>query len=324
MADVEFPALIGTDPLGFLASLGVLRIIAERADPDARLRFDPLTACARLRSILSDTASVGACLRDEVARVADGGVVPGATASFPKRKSGSGADPMRVPRASYRPLVDRLNAHDADAVETWMPALLTDLAVEGKDERAALTPYTAPSGQQSLWTFFEKSLGFVSKRPEYLDEALTGWRRVGDTPDTAFSGEYFDHRVIRSAADHPSGESTEAGVPGATWLAIMALPVLRVSGDGASVMATCWHRLDRRTSLMVWPVWREPLDVPAVIALLEDPSWRPTRGPERYGVRVPAAASYGVFAIGGARRQRIEGRNFAGVLVPVRIELDVS
>lgn len=90
----------------------------------------------------------------------------------------------------------------------WLSVLLTDLAVDAKG-RATQTPFTAPSGKQNLRTFFENSTVEVRNARERITEALTGWRRV-----PAFNGEYLDHRVLQSTADHPKGkEKQEAGVP---------------------------------------------------------------------------------------------------------------
>jgi CRISPR-associated endonuclease/helicase Cas3 len=321
MADfVELPALYGLDQLGFLAALGVLRLVTTAADPLARLSFAPDTARALLWSdVLRDTSAVADALSGELSKTAEGAVVPYAGPEFPRAKSGSGSDPMRVDRKDFPSLVEQLRVASGGVADAWLPALLTDLAVERGGERVALTPFSAPSGQQTLRTFFEKSYEVVAARPACLTEALVGWRRAGDSGTAAFSGEYLDHRAIRSAADHPSGKSVEAGVPGATWLAIMALPLLRVTVDRGRVAASLWHRVKRRP-VMVWPVWRRPLDVAGVQVLLEHPGLRPSVGSAgELQVDGRTAAALGVFAVGGATRQRLEGRTFAGVLTPVRV-----
>src|SRR5690606_5684000 len=74
------------------------------------------------------------------------------------------------------------------------------------------------------------------------------------------------------AADDPSGEASTVGVPGATWLAIMALPLFRIGGDGRRVSATLWRSAPRQPAAMVWPLWRQPLDVQSVVTLLEHPA----------------------------------------------------
>ena len=107
-----------------------------------------------------------------------------------------------------------------------------------------------------------------------IREALEAWRRV-----EGCTGEYLDAQVLNSAADDPLGRThTERGVPGATWLATMAVPLLRVSGDGQRITATLWHRTSRR-HVMLWPLWRRPLDLRAVQVLIEHPCLIPVSPP---------------------------------------------
>jgi hypothetical protein len=317
---VDLPALDGRDPLGFLAALGLLHLITNDCGPDTRLAFSDTTATAALHSRLASLDDIAQTLARIAGRAHPDGAIPDLDPAFPlakpRRTRDPGQpktderDPMRVPRDRYRDaLADPVRALGHEEATTWLPALVTDLAVDNAG-RAALTPFNAPSGQQSLRTFFDKPLAAVRREPSWLTEALAGWRRVD-----GYTGEYLDHRVLRSAADHPSGASVEAGVPGATWLATMALPLLRLTGDGQHVRAALWHRAGRR-SLMVWPLWRQPLDLPAVRVLLEHPALRPTD--QRTVAREPLTP-LGVFDVCGAERQPIAGRNSAGVLAPTTI-----
>ena len=194
-----------------------------------------------------------------------------------------------------------------------MPYLFTDLAVDSQG-RADLTPFCAPSGKQNLRTFFDKPLSAVRSDPSRLREALAMWRRVD-----GFTGEYLDHQVLNSAADDPAGRAgAERGVPGATWLATMAIPLLRVTGNGERTDATLWYRVARRP-VMIWPLWHKPLEMPAVQVMIEHPCLAPID--ERPTVRSDSWAALGIFAVYGAERQRITGRNFAGVLAPCPVEV---
>ncbi|HUY44581.1 MAG TPA: hypothetical protein VMV92_02470 [Streptosporangiaceae bacterium] len=324
---VELPALDGRDPLGFLAALGLLRVITAACGPEVRLAFAADTGRALLLSPLPDISAIAAELTQVVSGIGDDCVLGDTGPGFPLRKgsrktlrsapTGGESDPMRVSRENFR---GQLHAGVAElrspAAADWLTVLVTDLATD-RQGRAALTPYHAPAGQQSLWTFFEKPLAAVRAEPARLTEALTGWRRTDRV-----SGEYFDHRVLRSAADHPAGHSTEAGVPGATWLATQALPLLRLTGDGRNPAAALWHRLGRRM-IMIWPLWNHPLGEHAIRVLLEHPLLRPrpaTDDPQP-PPRAPrsALAPLGVFDVCGAERQPIEGRKSAGVLAPIPV-----
>jgi len=196
-------------------------------------------------------------------------------------------------------------ALDPVSAHAWLPVLLTDLAHD-RQGRVQISLFSAPSGQQSLRTMFEKPLA-QGANVERLREALTAWRRLD-----GFTGEYLDPHVLRSSADDPSGTSNEAGVPGATWLAMMALPLLRVTGNGTHVRTTLWRRVGLRER-MLWPLWREPLDIEAVRALIEHPALLPDPDGIFDWDRLD---ELGVFDVLVADRRRIEGRKSAGVLAP--------
>lgn len=307
---VECPALDGRSTLGFLAALGLLNLMDGVTAEPARLSFSPDTGTAILYSPLATLDDVAQHLSAIAAAAADNTAITGTDPRFPLQ-AGKHADPMRRPRENYRELVAEIREIDARAADCWLPHLLTDLAVDGSG-RAGLTPYTAPSGKQSLRTFFFNPLHEVRANPGQIHEALAGWRRV-----EGFTGEYLDHHVLNAAADDPAGRTgAESGVPGATWLATMALPLLRIAGDGSNVAATLWHRTGRR-HVMIWPLWQQPLDRPGVQALLEHPCLIPADAAAT--VRRTAWPALGIFAVYGAERQQIPRRKFPGVLAPARI-----
>jgi hypothetical protein len=307
--DVLLPALDGQRALGFLAALGVLRVLDEHGNADVRLRFDDESGAAVLTGPYADVDAVAETLT-RIATTGDG-LIPGLDPHFPLPGSGSG-DPMRASRAEHR---HRWREY-GDARRRWTAAMVTDLAVDDKG-RVALTPYTAPSGQQILRTFIEKPITVVREQPVTIREALTAWRRV-----EGFTGEYFDHGVLRSSADDVLGRrGRESGVPGATWLATMALPMLRLTTRHGAATATLWHRPAGRRDLMIWPLWRQPLDLYGVQALIEHPALLPTVVDGRVRVAKRDLEPLGVFLVCAAERQRIQGRNFAGVLAPVEVTL---
>ncbi|GAB2932745.1 hypothetical protein GCM10027280_20560 [Micromonospora polyrhachis] len=317
-AAVELPALDGRDTLGFLAALGVLRLLTDEAKIETRLSFSESNANAILHSPLTSIDEVVDILVHVVDHIPSAGAIPGVPAGFPQQP-GTGKDPMRVPRDQLRRTFAQLaDGQRGPEACRWLAALLTDLAAD-REGRAALTPYSAPGGKQSVRSFFVKPLELLrSKEPATLvREALVRWRRVDN-----YTGENLDHRVLRSAADHPSGESVPAGVPGATWLAIMALPMLRLTGNGTNPQATLWHNVvGSRQPIMVWPLWRQPLDSYAVVALLEHPALRPRQGTDAPVVPRAGLAPLGVFFVGAAARQPVKGAKSAGVLAPTRISL---
>ncbi|WP_326636854.1 hypothetical protein OG884_25260 [Streptosporangium sp. NBC_01755] len=305
---IELPALDGRTPLGFLAALGLLRVCADVCRMPTALSFSDSTACAILHSPCETAEEIAEALRGVIESIPESAILPDGGAGFPP-PSGVGKDPLRRSREEFH----QLATNHPEAAETWLPSLVTDLALD-KQERCAITLFTAPSGKQTLQTFFAKPLEAVRGRPERLLEALVGWRRV-----EGVTGEYLDHRVLRSNSDDPEGRAgRESGVPGATWLATMALPLLRITGDGQRVRTTLWHRR-RSGPVMLWPLWRPALNTLAVRCLLEHPVFAPVD-------HVPTVSSthwpaLGVINVYGAERQRIPGRTFDGVLSPLPVKL---
>jgi hypothetical protein len=312
MYEVELPALDGRSPLAFLAALGVVNLLSLGASGDVSLSFSSVSGCAVIRSGHRSPDSIAAELGEMATAAPDGTSIVGVDPAFPLRP-GKNSDPMRRPRENYRELYGEIGRIDRAAADHWLPYLVTDLAVD-REGRAELTPFQAPSGKQSVRTFFGKPFDEVRRDQGRIREALVGWRRM-----SGFTGEYFDHHVLNSKADDVIGAGEERGVPGATWLATMAIPMLRVTGDGRNVKATLWHRVGSRL-VMIWPLWQRQLDRFAVRVLIEHPSLTPVDdGPT---VLTKDWQSLGIFTICGAERQRIPGRKFAGVLAPCPVKTE--
>jgi hypothetical protein len=307
--EVELPALDGRSPLGFLAGLGVLNILDSRSSERVGLSFSPDSGAVLIHSKYESADSLAAELCEMVASAPDGTSIVGMAPGFPLRP-GRNSDPMRRPREDYRELQHEIGQIDQMAASHWLPCLFTDLAVD-REGRAELTPFQAPSGKQSVHSFFSKPFEAVRHDPVRIREALVGWHRVA-----GFTGEYLDHHVLNSKADDVIGTGEERGVPGATWLATMALPMLRVTGDGRNVKATLWHR-SRSRYVMLWPLWRERLDTSAIRVLLEHSSLVPID--DKPTVARRDWQMLGIFTVCGAERQRVPGRKFAGVLAPCAV-----
>lgn len=297
---IKLPALVGSTALGWLAAFGVLRLVA-RGEPTAGLSWDPDDGCAVLHSAaLTDVAAVVDVLRGVYEGLADGQFWPDAPPGFPP--PGEAPDKLVVRRSDFPELVSGLAG-----AETVLTSLVTDLAVNtaGVVRR---TPMVAPTGKQSFFTMVRNQHEAVVQ-PEVLREALTGWvRRPG-------VGEAFDSSAVVSAADAVDGRPGEHVVPGATWLAVQALPAFRLSGNGRSVEASGWRRLDRRL-FFVWPLWTPRLTLTATRVLLEHPVPLRSRDGGLWA-DVPRLAPLGVWRICAARRRNTG--NSDGPLVPVAV-----
>lgn len=305
MTVLPLPALDGQTPLGFLAALGVLRLVAEHTEYPVRLAWSPRSATAVLHDAQPDLDSLVDDLTAVVRSIPESGVLPRMSPDFPP--PGEAPDKLRLTRPALAGYAARVSEKDGEAGERWLSTLVTDLSVDDR-QRVDISLFTAPSGKQSMRTMLEKPLELLRANPEYLREAVTAWRRY-----PGVTGEYLDHRVLFEAVDAPDGKPAKRGVPGATWLALMAYPLLRTSATGGEPISTCWQAFPRPIGpRMVYPLWSAPLSPVGVQGLLAHPV---LRGAEP-GTPPPEAELLSVFwVVHAARRRAPEDKN-AGVLIP--------
>lgn len=321
MTELRLPALDGRIPLAWLAALGVLRLVSLHSPgdgrPEARLRWDQVDAVAVLCGAHDDIGSLASDLVDIVSRIPDGGVLPGLPPTLPP--PGEAPDKLRLTRGAFRPAIEDLLAGaslNAEEAEAWLAALVTDLAVDDKG-RASVSQWTAPAGKQSLRTMMEKPLGLVRRRPEELREALEGWRRT-----SGYTGEYLDNLATFKAAESQDGTAAMRGVAGATWLALMAFPLLPMTGQADTPVSSGWRR-DGRRRVAVMPLWRDPLDLAAVQVVIRHPLFQVrttgTGDPVLPTARRRAAQELlGVFSVTHAVRRKSDDDKNAGILTPVQ------
>jgi hypothetical protein len=310
MNTLTLPALYGRLPLGFLSALGVLRLLDKYTDDSPRLSWCPQDLTARLHTNRSSIQDIVNDLIKIVDSIPDDGVLLGVPINFPP--PGEAPDKLLLPPAKLQCYVKEFTPTPNPEIDAWLSSLLTDLSLDEpnreREARVAKSLMIALSGKQSTRTMLQKPLERLRDNKNYLKEALLGWRRVDSV-----TGEYLDHQVLFDAADSGEGESTERGVPGATWLALMSYPLLRTTALGKQPITTGWHYKPRQYRTLIYPLWTEPLDVYAVVALLEHPLMD-----ECIDGKFPKGLQLlSVFDLVCARRQRVPGRKFEGVLTPV-------
>lgn len=315
MNDVRLPALTGDSPLGILAAIGTLRVLADFDRADTRLRWEPTTSTAVIVGSYADVGEIVAALTRIVESIPPQSLLPGVGHGFPP--PGAAPDGLRVLRhdlgAADRSLFGAMSADEAAEGRLWLASLVTDLAVDNAG-RVAISQFTAPSGKQSMATMLEKPLELVRHNADYLRQALEGWRRV-----PGVTGEYLDHRAMWDATEDGRGAPNMRGVPGATWLALMGYPLFRTTISPRKRAHTSgWHAVRSDTGRVYdelrLPVWEQPLGPCAVTALIEHPAlWA-----EKTGAADDQLRTLGVLGLCRARRYQPAGGKSAGVLTTLR------
>lgn len=320
MDGVSLPGLRGDRAVGFMGALGVLRLLTEeRGHPAVTLAWTPDHSTAVISGGPWETPQdIADELLPVVEGTPEGGVLPGVPVEWPPGRAKRGPDPAlplrRDAREAWRDLL-------GTPAEKWISGAMSDMPprtvnpFEAADQPVVRSPYIFPAGKMGVRTFFGSSLAFVRKDPTLIVDALIRGRRVDGC-----TGEMLDH----SAYADPTAP-TPWGDPGLTWLATMAMPMLPVTVDRHGALARCWYRYTRRgdkpgTLRMAWPLWSQPLDTHAIIALVEHPWINPCPEPDplgRWEVDLDTLhRAMNVFAVHGAERRQVSGSKYLWPLAP--------
>ena len=299
---IALPGLDGGTPVGFLAGLGVLRLLRgrenERSTQEPRLswrlddRWHPV-----VYGVEGDLETIAQRVADDAEAWA---TAPVLKFRYPKREK-RGLKPvgaLAAPVAVYRAwLKHRLDAGDLESL-VYAAALAFEAAAEPREGgvteeelRQHGVPYdsAAPIGHSTLPTVFD----FTSRNAQFLEQ-VDEIRRNLDADsirDTLRDGTP-DPGADRTldwdpAADAPGaiyGRRLFGLRPAAEWLAFRGLAFFPVAGRGGQLRTTaCRGR--RKSGEFIWPLWDVEATTPAIASLLRcpdldrlDPATRRERG----------------------------------------------
>lgn len=321
---VVLSALDGREPLGFMAALGLTRLLAAH---DVALSWDESSGRAQIHSSFSDVNEIVRVAVETVRAASPTELLPGLAEDLVPPKVGSrGADPAWIGLDRYC----EISASRPD-VHEWIASVWTDLT-DDKEGRCARSPFTAPStsGQETMRSLFDTPRSIVLKAPErWLGDALSSWVRM-----PGFSGGGLDSRALRDTAELQEAEDSEYGVkygvPGATYLALLAMPLFRIGGNG--VLAVGDSKLQRRTrrsavawftatcpgrDVFAWSLWRRPLGEAAIRVLLDHPDVGRAVSQRLHGTDLMDPGrlrALDVWAIAAASRRKSAGSKAVGFL----------
>ncbi|PWK87259.1 hypothetical protein C8D88_104420 [Lentzea atacamensis] len=288
---VDLPGLIGREPLGFLATMGLEAQLLHQV----YLSWDPADGHAILHSERYATiADVVAELKDALATVKSGQAIPGIK-GFPIPRNRGMADPLRIRSDEYRKVRAR---QERSGSYYWFDSVVTDRAVDANGF-CVLNPLVGIRGRQTAGSFWYYPMMEVKRDPErLLTEALTGWRRVAGA-----EGWLLDHRATYSFEPALRGPGGSMAVPGATWLATLALQRFRYRRrngveTGRPVLPNGWFRVADR-DVFAWPIWTTPISGTCLDAVWNVgwgyDAWKFTANPDG-SIRAEMTRTHGISA----------------------------
>jgi hypothetical protein len=256
VSEIPLPALEGTNPLSYLAALGVIDAVTA-AGHEVTLRWtDELVPHA----VLGGAGSI-----DDILEILDADRerwLDSIVFRFPKAKPLRDAKPEHgLLRDWFTAAFENGNAHDAD----MLCALVAEGGLDGNGN-AKPTHLHFTAGQQQ---FLEMARTLASSvDASRLREAVCGpWAYDSTLPSLSWDSR--GERVYAVRATNPSKER-RLGVPGSDWLAFRGLIFYPVRVFNGSLRTTACDK-DWKRSAFRWPLWSVPASRQTLYSLVADP-----------------------------------------------------
>jgi hypothetical protein len=242
MNELALPALEGTNPLGFLAALGVLDALTCQVD-SATLRWTDELVPHAIIGGLDDLDPLLDMLDRDREEWSDSALL-----AFPQESPLPDAKPDKLKLRKWFEAVSR--EHGPRAGSDHLCALVAEGAFDGK-ENAKPTHLHFTAGQQQFLEMIRTLASNVDR--DRLREAVCGpW--AYDSPLPSLSWDARGERVYAVRATNPSNEK-RLGVPGADWLAFRGLVFYPVTRTVSGSLRTTACDPEWKRSAFRWPLW---------------------------------------------------------------------
>jgi hypothetical protein len=279
--------LIGSHPLGALASFGLLRLVSA-IDPAAKLTFvlrDDWVASLE-SSVIADEAKLMEVLSqwlkgDDLSEVL------------------SWATDVRMERSVYVKALNEAIANGPAVRRDFLFSLVADGALDSPKGLVKPSAFYMASGQQSFLGGLREILAQARTSPRaVLEEAVFGpWRYQVRAHSLGWDPNTERLYALRSCA--PTSEKP-ACIAGAVLLAFWGLPMMPALSNEGRPQTIGFARRGREQHFS-WPVFSKPIDAPELTTLLQvgPRGWTGGQG-LRSGIDVVFESSKFVFGQGYA------------------------
>lgn len=278
MSRIQLAGVDGSNPLGFLAALGLLRVV-----PGAKLGFTDDVSFQAFVDGLDKSESALATLIADDAKAAEDERAPWRftyTKAATKKQG-----PQEV--ADLKPPPDDFKKYLARCVEAWIAgneeaaayaaAYGTDVAVDGKGNTKP-TAFHFTAAQQTFLGAVDAIRASVTQ--EWVKESL--FEGHGEKPGSNLRWDPGAERNWALMANNPSGNGTRVDAP-LEWLAFCGLPLLPSVPRGTRILTTgIVGRGDDMT--FTWPLWSVPASLQTTRSVLQVDWTRDAKGRTARGI----------------------------------------
>lgn len=293
---VHLPGLDGMNPLGFLAAVGLLRVL----DHQARLANTPIpsmrwveerTWIPVVRRVESIETIIGIVMQDKRSWADDPAFLLAydhdGNLSDPRSADGEVIRDLKPPPATMRCFLENIAylaerrseprqkievRRTFDTASAWGSELIQD-----NNGNTKPTAFHFTAGQQRFLDAAEKLREGIGE--DDLHEALLGpWKRSSRLP--SMSWDASAPRLYALRATDPSAEK-RGSTPGADWLAVAGIGAF-LSMPRLRVLRTTAVRGGWKDSVFTWPVWSVDATFRAIRPLLATRDLAETSMSERH------------------------------------------
>lgn len=252
MRRIELVGVNGSNPLGFLASLGLLRII-----PGLKLSF---TEDGSFRAFVEGLGCSTSDLAELIALDAEAAGTNAAPWRFAYIKAATKKQgPQEV--ADLKPPPDEFKRFLDNGIEAWLAgndeaaayaaAYGTDVAVDNK-KNTKPTAFHFTAAQQTFLGSVDEIRASVTQ--EWVETSL--FKGQGERAGSNLRWDPGAERNWALMANNPGGDKTRVDAP-LEWLAFRGLPLLPTFPRGSRIITTgVVGRGDEMT--FTWPLWSVP------------------------------------------------------------------
>lgn len=263
MSRIPIVGVDGSNPLGFLASLGLLRVV-----PGAKLGF---TDDGSFRAVVDVPDKTESELAAHIAADAEAAVNAYAPWRFTYTKPATKKQgPQKV--ADLKPPPDDFKRFLATCIGAWLTgndeaasyaaAYGTDVAVDNKGNTKPTAFHFTAANQ----TFLGAVEGIrASVTQEWVETSL--FKGHGERPGSNLRWNPGAERNWALMANNPNADGTLVDAP-LEWLAFCGLPLLPSFPQGSRIITTgVVGRGDDMT--FTWPLWSNPASLPTIRSALQ-------------------------------------------------------
>ena len=263
MSRIQLVGMDGSNPLGFLAALGLLRVV-----PGAKLGFSD---DGSFRAFVDGLDKSESDLATFIAADAEAAGNERAPWRFTYTKAATKKQgPQTV--ADLKPPPEDFKEHLATCIEAWLTgndeaagyaaAYGTDIAVDGKGNTKP-TAFHFTAAQQTFLGAVESIRGSVTQ--EWVETSL--FKGHGERPGSNLRWDPGAERNWALMANNPSADGTRVDAP-LEWLAFRGLPLLPSFPRGSRIITTgVVGRGDDMT--FTWPLWSIPASLLTIRSALQ-------------------------------------------------------